>query len=86
MEFKRNKRHKQTEQTPFDPSSMNNAFTNITDDLKVEDLVQKYFKGSTCDDGMQVMTPDIMTEFCRRIIENDDNHAADLIIAYGVLK
>lgn len=61
---------------------MNNAFQDIDDEVKVEDIVKKFLNEADDDNKMEVLLPDVMTEFIRRMVDRDDDDAADEIIKY----
>lgn len=62
---------------------MNNAFQDIDDEVKVEDIVKKFLNEADDDNKMEVLLPDIMTEFIRCLVDREDDDAADEIIKYG---
>lgn len=71
------------EKKSFDPNAMNNAFNGVNtamDDVNVEDIVERYFKDAAEDKKLEVLIAPNMSELCRRLVQCDDDHAADAII------
>lgn len=61
---------------------MSSAFDNQMDmeDVKVEDIVERYFNDVDDDKKLEVLITKNMSELLRRLVQYDDDDAADQII------
>lgn len=85
MSLKRKLVRVKGEKKAFDPDAMNNAFHGVNtamDDVNVEDIVERYYNEAADDKKLEVLITKNMSELCRRLVQCDDDHAADEIIKY----
>lgn len=63
----------------IDKSAMNDAYENL--ESRVEDVVDRYFS-EVCNEEQQLelFPAKLLSEMCRRLVDNDDENAAEIII------
>lgn len=66
---------------PLDTTAMNRAaYVEENDQNKVEDIVEKYYEEADPSKCLQVIPSKGFSELCRRIVNYDDDDAAERII------
>lgn len=88
MSLKRCTRRTKGDKKPLDADAMKNAFRGVDnamdEDVNVEDIVEGYFDQATADDKrLDVLITKNMSELCRRLVQCDDDDAAEAIIKYA---
>lgn len=53
---------------------------DVVDDTRVEDIVDRYFREVDENFRLEVLYPKSINELCRRLVEYDDDDAAENII------